>query len=153
MDLIKQLTGKNPSEYEPIAKSLVDNSDTELFKKLVQQDDFLFDFIKNNVAKRIQHACNKDNYSNLLNFLNIYSPSYETVLTEVLHNFGGDSLYPKMKELFLNGSGSQRAYTEFTSSQNLRCSYIVCQKKATRSMSSSALLKRKSSQVLDCRSA
>ena len=40
MDLIKKLTGKNPSEYEPIAKSLVDNSDVELFKKLVSQDDF-----------------------------------------------------------------------------------------------------------------
>ena len=73
MDLIKKLTGKNPSEYEPIAKSLVDNSDVELFKKLVSQDDFLFDFIKENVAKRIQRACNKENYRNLLNFLKIYS--------------------------------------------------------------------------------
>ena len=51
MDLIKKLTGKNPSEYEMVAKSLVDNSDVELFAKLVKQDDFLFDFIKNNVAK------------------------------------------------------------------------------------------------------
>ena len=111
MDLIKQLTGKNPSEYEPIAKSLVNNSDIELFKKLVQQDDFLFDFIKNNVAKRIQKACNKENYLNLLNFLNIYSASYETVITEVLHNFGGNSLYPKMKELFLNGDNAQKTYS------------------------------------------
>ena len=47
MDLIKKLTGKNPSEYELIAKSLVDNADIELFEKLVKQDDFLFDFIKN----------------------------------------------------------------------------------------------------------
>ncbi len=59
MDLIKKLTGKNPSEYENVAKSLVDNSDVELFAKLVKQDDFLFDFIKENVAKRIQSACNK----------------------------------------------------------------------------------------------
>lgn len=110
MDLIKKLTGKNPTEYEPIAKSLVDNSDVELFKKLVQQDDFLFDFIKNNVAKRIQNACNKDNYLNLLNFLSVYSPSYETVIAEVLHSFGGDSLSPKMKELFLNGNNPQKAY-------------------------------------------
>ena len=41
MDLIKKLTGKNPSEYELVAKSLIDNSDIELFKKLVKQDDFL----------------------------------------------------------------------------------------------------------------
>ena len=59
MDLIKKLTGKNPSEYEIVAKSLIDNSDTELFAKLVKQDDFLFDFIKDNVAKIIHSACNK----------------------------------------------------------------------------------------------
>lgn len=46
MDLIKKLTGKNPDEYEGVAKSLVDNSDVNLFAKLVKQDDFLFDFVK-----------------------------------------------------------------------------------------------------------
>ena len=62
MDLIKKLTGKNPSEYEVVAKSLVENSDVELFAKLVNQDDFLFDFVKNNVAQRIQNACTKENH-------------------------------------------------------------------------------------------
>ena len=46
MDLIKKLTGKNPAEYEAVAKSLVDNSDVALFAKLVKQDDFLFDFVR-----------------------------------------------------------------------------------------------------------
>ncbi len=110
MDLIKKLTGKNPSEYEPIAKSLVDNSDVELFKKLVSQDDFLFDFIKENVAKRIQRACNKENYRNLLNFLKIYSPYYDTVIAEVLHSYGDDAVFKEMKELFLNGTDSEKAY-------------------------------------------
>ena len=71
MDLIKKLTGKNPSEYEVVAKSLVNNSDVELYEKLVKQDDFLFDFVKENVAKRIQAACNKENYLNLFNFLEL----------------------------------------------------------------------------------
>ena len=87
MDLIKKLTGKNPSEYEAVAKSLVDNCDTNLFAKLVKQDDFLFDFIKNNVAKRIQSACNKENYHNLIKFFDYYSPSYDTMIAEVLHSF------------------------------------------------------------------
>ena len=83
MDLIKKLTGKNPSEYESVAKSLVDNSDVELFKKLVKQDDFLFDFIKDNVAKRIQAACDKDNYLHLLDFIEYYSASYDTMIARV----------------------------------------------------------------------
>ena len=110
MELIKKLTGKNPSEYEIVAKSLVDNSDVELFSKLIKQDDFLFDFIKENVAKRIQNACNKDNYLNLLNFLEHYSPSYDLMIARVLYSFSGDELLPEMKEYFLNGSDSAKAY-------------------------------------------
>lgn len=110
MDLIKKLTGKNPSEYEVVAKNLVDNSDVELFAKLVKQDDFLFDFIKDNVAKRIQNACNKENYLHLLDFLEHYSSSYDTMIARVLYSFSGDELLAEMKEFFLNGSYSQKAY-------------------------------------------
>ncbi len=110
MDLIKKLTGKNPSEYEMVAKTLVDNSDVELFAKLVKQDDFLFDFIKENVAKRIQQACNKENYLNLLNFIEYYSPFYDTMIARVLYSFSGDELLPEMKEYYLNGSDSAKAY-------------------------------------------
>ena len=110
MDLIKKLTGKKPSEYEMVAKSLVDNSDVELFRKLVKQDDFLFDFIKDNVAKRIQNACNKENYLHLLDFLEYYSSSYDTMIARVLYSFSGDELLPEMKEYYLNGTESEKAY-------------------------------------------
>jgi len=110
MDLIKKLTGKNPSEYELVAKSLVNNADVELFKKLVKQDDFLYDFIKNNVAKRIQDACNKENYLNLIKFFETYSSSYDTVIARVLYSFSGDELLPEMKEIYLNGSDSAKSY-------------------------------------------
>ena len=110
MDLIKKLTGKNPAEYEAVAKSLVDNSDVALFAKLVKQDDFLFDFVKNNVAKRIQLACTKDNYLNLLNFFEYYSSSYDSVFAEVLYKFGGIELLPVLKEIYINGDDNKKAY-------------------------------------------
>lgn len=110
MDLIKKLTGKNPAEYEVVAKNLVDNSDTALFEKLVKQDSFLFDFIKNNVAKRIRLACNKDNYSNLLNFFDYYSPSYDSMMAETLYEFGGVELLPAVKEIFFHGNEVRQAY-------------------------------------------
>ena len=116
MDLIKKLTGKNPAEYEVVAKSLVDNSDTTLFAKLVKQDDFLFDFVKNNVAARIKQACNKDNYQNLISFFDYYSPSYDTMIAQVLYNFGGLELLPLIKEIFINGDNGKKAYaTKFLS--------------------------------------
>lgn len=109
MDLIKKLTGKNPSEYESVAKTLVENSDVELYKKLVEQDDFLFDFIKKNVAKRIQQACTKDNYLNILNFFKVYSLSYIDMFSEVLYFFGGNSVLPKLKMLLTKGTEEERA--------------------------------------------
>ena len=116
MDLIKKLTGKNPAEYEAVAKSLVDNSDVALFAKLVKQDDFLFDFVKNNVAKRIQLACTKDNYLNLLNFFEYYSSSYDNVFAEVLYKFGGIEILPVIKEIYVNGDDNKKAYaTKFFS--------------------------------------
>ena len=110
MDNIKKLAGKNPVEYALVAKNLIDNSDVDLYTKLVKQDDFLFDFIKNNVAKRLQQACNKDNYLNIFNFFKIYSPSYDTMFAEVLYKYGGVELIPRIKDIFNKGSNAEKTY-------------------------------------------
>ena len=110
MDLFKGITGKNPAEFEQAAKILVDTPDIELFKKLVKQDDFLFDFIKSNVAKRIRNACNKHNYLNLFKFFDFYSPSYDYTFAEILYEYGGESLLPEIQKLFLSGNDSNKAY-------------------------------------------
>ena len=84
MDKIKLLTGKNPKEYESVATEIINNADVALFKELVARDDYLFDFVKANVAKRLEKVCNKDNYKSLLKFLDIYSPYYEDFIASTL---------------------------------------------------------------------
>ena len=111
MDLFKALTGKNPAEFEQAAKILVDTPDIELFKKLVKQDDFLFDFVKTNVAKRIKKACNENNCLNLLKFFDYYSPSYDSVFAEVLAEYKGESLLPDIKKIFTEGNNAGKAYS------------------------------------------
>ena len=111
MDKIKQLTGKNQAEYEAVAKEIIDNSDVNLFKELVDKDDFLFDFVKANVAQRLEKACNKDNYRNILNFLNVYSPYYEDFITSTLAQFGDDGLADEMLEKLKNGTLSEKIYS------------------------------------------
>ena len=111
MDKIKQLTGKNQAEYEAIAKEIIDNADVELFKELVSKDDFLFDFVKSNVAKRLENACNKSNYKNLLKFLGIYSPYYEDFISSTLAQFGDDEINDIMLEKFTNGTVSEKTYS------------------------------------------
>ncbi|MCQ2739012.1 MAG: hypothetical protein MJ237_02155 [bacterium] len=110
MELIKKLTGKNPQEYESATKLLVNNADIELFKMLVQQDDFLFDFIKTNVARHIQQACNENNYKNLYKFLTIYSPTYDLTFAEIFHRYGDENTTNYMQEMFYNGSNAEKAY-------------------------------------------
>ena len=111
MDKIKLLTGKNPKEYELIASEMINNSDVELFNELVSKDDFLFDFVKSNVAQRLEKACNKGNYKNVLKFLDTYSPYYEDFITSTLALYGDESIVDYMLEQFKTGSDDAKIYS------------------------------------------
>lgn len=107
---LKKLTGKNPADFEPAAYNLVNNSDIELFSELVEQDDFLFDFVKQNVAKRLEKVCSQSNYLNLLNFLKFYSPSYEDFIVSTLVKYSDKNLTDKMLDIFKNGTIEEKTY-------------------------------------------
>lgn len=107
---LKKLTGKNKSDYETIAKHLVDDCDVELFKELVDNEDFLFDFVKNNVAQRISAVINENNYKNLLEFLKYYSPSYEDVIVSALVKYADEDLTDIMLDKFENGTNAEKTY-------------------------------------------
>lgn len=109
-EIVKKLTGKNVSDFEYAAAFIVDNSDLQSFSELVEKSDFLFDFIKRHVAKRLADAVNQNNYLNLLNFLNVYSADYEDVIVNALVQYADEDLTDKMLELLENGSEAQKAY-------------------------------------------
>ena len=109
-ELLKKLTGKNKNEYEQVAKHLVDDCDTELFKELTEQDSFLFDFIKQNVAQRIYNACNEKNYHNLLAFFKYYSPSYDEAIIAALSKFADEDLTDEILEIFESGNENEKCY-------------------------------------------
>ena len=109
-DKLKKLTGKNPKDFEPVVYSLVNDCDTELFSELVESDDFLFDFVKNNVANRIQSVINPNNYLNLIHFLKYYSPSYEEVIISALVTYANEDLTDIMLEKFETGNICEKIY-------------------------------------------
>ncbi|MBR1942607.1 hypothetical protein IJ843_02595 [bacterium] len=110
MDLIKQLTGKNKNEYEHAAAHIINNADEKAFEELVSKEDFLFDFVKQNVAKRLKNACNKDNFKNLFKFLKYYSPSYDDFIAEVFANFGDNETKNSFFNLLENGTEEEKSY-------------------------------------------
>lgn len=109
-DNLKKLTSKNKNDYEFVAKHLIDDCDVELFKELVENDGFLFDFVKNNVSQRISDAINNSNYKNLIEFLKYYSPSYENVIVSALVNHADEDLTDLMLDKLENGTDDEKAY-------------------------------------------
>lgn len=109
-NLVKKLTGKNPSEFEFAAAQIVNNSDVDTFCALVAQSDFLFDFIKKNVNQRLTNAVNKSNYKNLISFLTVYSHDYEEFIVSSLAKFANEDLTDEMLELLENGTDEQKTY-------------------------------------------
>jgi len=109
-DYVKQLTGKDPKEFEFAAAHIVNDCDVESFFALVAKSDFLFDFIKKNVDKRLSNAVNKDNYRNLISFLKIYSQDYENFIVSNLVKFADEDLTDEMLALLENGTKDEKTY-------------------------------------------
>lgn len=109
-DKLKKLTGRNPKDFEPVAFDVINIPDTELFKELVESEDFLFDFVKQNVSNRLAKVCNSSNYLNLLQFLKYYSPSYEDVIVSNLVKFSDADLTDRMLAIFEDGTDDEKTY-------------------------------------------
>ena len=110
-EYVKKLTGKNPRDFEFAAAHIINDSDVEAFSALVAQSDFLFDFIKKNVEKRLLNVVNAFNYKNLLSFLTVYSHDYEKLIISSLVKFADEDLTDEMLELLESGTDEQKAYS------------------------------------------
>lgn len=109
-EYVKKLTGKNPKDFEFAAAHIINNCDIEAFGALVEQSDFLFDFIKKNVEKRLSNIITNYNYKNLLPFLKIYSADYEDFIIGTLAKFANEDLTDEMLERLEAGTDEEKAY-------------------------------------------
>ena len=107
---LKNLTGKDEEKASEAAGYLVSHADVELFKMLVEKTDFLFDFVRNNVNKRIENAVTKGNFKNLIKFFEIYSPYYDDLLASILAKHANQDLTDDIFELLDKGSIAQKTY-------------------------------------------
>ena len=108
--MFKKLTGKNPKDFEYAAQHVMDNADVGVFAELVEKDSFLFDFVKQNVAQRLEKAANDNNWKSVLSFLKYYSPSYEEFIVSTLVKYADDDLTDKMLDILENGTEDEKTY-------------------------------------------
>lgn len=109
-EYVKKLSGKNPKDFEFAAAHIINECDVEAFSALVEQSDFLFDFIKKNIEKRLSNVITNYNYKNLLSFLKVYSPDYENLIVMTLVKFADEDLTDEMLERLENGTDEEKAY-------------------------------------------
>jgi len=108
--LVKDLTAKDEKKAFSAAQVLINTSDVEAFKLLADKSEFLFDFVKNNVCKRLQRAINDTNYRNLFAFFKIYCPDFEDVIVSSIAEFANEDLTDEMCELLEKGTDEEKAY-------------------------------------------
>lgn len=107
---IKDLTSKDEKKALSAAYEMVNNSETELFRELVQTSEYLFQFVKDNVAQRIDKVVNKQNFKNLFNFFKIYSSDYDSIFAEIIAKYADENVKKNLKAMFESSDIAEKTY-------------------------------------------
>ena len=108
--LVNELPGKNENQALNAAKQIVDRVNTDAFSILTGKSEYLFDFVKANVNRRLKNAVNRENYRGLIQFMSCYSPDFEEFIAQSLAKYADEDLTEEMLELLESGSYSQKTY-------------------------------------------
>lgn len=108
--LLKDITNKDEKKAQEAADYLINSADIELFKMLVAKSDFLFDFVKQNVIKRLNKAINHNNLKNIFKFFEEYSTDYDEFFADVLAKNADEDLTDEILEFLEKGSIAQKTY-------------------------------------------
>ena len=109
-DYLKDITAKDETNAQKAAEHMINTADVKLFEELCKKSEFLFDFIKSNVEKRIEKAVNADNYKNILKFFNVYSQDYDELFASILAKYASEELTDDVFELLETGTVAQKTY-------------------------------------------
>lgn len=109
--LVKDLTAKDEQKAIDAARAMVDGANDAAFKILADKSEFLFDFVRSNVNKRLQKVICRGNLKNLYGFLKVYSADFEETIIGAFAKFADEDLTDEMLNLLENGTDSEKAYS------------------------------------------
>ncbi len=111
---LNNLISKDNMAAKEAAIKLLTEKDLESFKILNSKSEFLFDFIKEKILKNLIGAVNSENYSNLFEFLKVYSPDFKGFILLPLVQFKTPEIEDIMQKFLLEGCDEEKTYaTEF----------------------------------------
>lgn len=108
--LISDLLKKDKTLSQQAAEAIINNKDIDAWKYLIENSDYIMDFIKNNASKKLLQACNEENIYNLFDFIEYHSPSFEDFVAQAFYQFNNQKIEEKMDNLIKNGTNEQKTY-------------------------------------------
>jgi hypothetical protein len=109
-NLVNDLLKKDRNISMAAAKTIIDTADLDAWVCLIENADYILDFIKRNAAQKLFSACNPNNISNLLKFLDYHHPDYDDFIASALVEFGNQDISNKIFDLLSIGTNQQKAY-------------------------------------------
>lgn len=107
---VSDLIGKDKIKAQKAAEQIVNGADKDAWVCLVENADFLFDYIKVRAVQNLLNAVNSNNYRNLLSFMDVHSQDFDRLVAEGLARFPSEALNQEILAVLKEGSESQKAY-------------------------------------------
>jgi hypothetical protein len=101
---------KDKNISQNAANIIVDNTDLDAWVCLVENADYILDFIKRNATQKLFFACNAQNISNLFEFLNYHSADLDDFVASAFAEYCNEEIIEKMFALLEDGTNQQKAY-------------------------------------------
>ena len=104
------LLSKDFNQSFKAAQSVINFKDIKTFEELAQNEDFIFDFLKDKIIKNLIKAVNPVNVQNCFEFMKVYSFSFSDVVVSPLVKFANEDITDIMLDKFEYGTSSEKAY-------------------------------------------
>ncbi len=108
--LVDDLLKKDKKISQAAASEIINNADLDAWVYLVENADYILDFIKRNATQKLFMECNSQNIFNLFEFLDYHSPDLDEFVATAFAEFCNDEIVDAMSEFLKNGTNQQKAY-------------------------------------------
>ena len=108
--LFEILCAKDEAMARKAAAEFIKTPDIKEFECLCEKMDFLFDFVRENVYKRLSSVINQNNFKKIINFFDIYCPYFDDFFSEILSKYADEDLTDEILEILSKGNDSQKTY-------------------------------------------
>ncbi len=107
---VRDLTGKDKNKSKQAAVDILNLPDTEAWQNLIENSEYIFDFIKDRIGREFKDSVNRENIKNIFSLMKTYSPDFDSFIAEGLSKFADYELNCKMLELLTNATEDEKSY-------------------------------------------